>query len=152
MNSCIFVPYIQQPTHVFDSSATFIVNIFMNSFEFFTALRNILCQLGDHQLQFLVLKDFMVSYRSRHEQIFKRIYTFFNNSEFKNRISQIDCKTLNNSHDVNSCFEKSFNILSRVWMTMDQSKNYQKRSSLSIANHGFIIICDILCASRTLAL
>ena len=101
MTSCFFIPYIQQPTRVFGSSATLIDNIFMNSVEFVTVSSNLLCQPADHLLQLLVLKDFRVSYRPKHEQIFKRNYRFFNNNEFKNKINQIDWKTLFDSHDMN---------------------------------------------------
>ena len=101
MTSCLSIPYIQQPTRVFGSSATLIDNIFMNSVEFVTVSSNLLCQPADHLLQHLVLKDFRVSYRPKHEQIFKRNYRFFNNNEFKNKINQIDWKTLFDSHDMN---------------------------------------------------
>ena len=67
MTCCFFVPYIQQPTRVVGSSATLIDNIFVNSVEFVTVSGNLLCQLADHLLQFLVLKDFRVSYRRKHE-------------------------------------------------------------------------------------
>ena len=60
--TCFFVSYIQQPTHVVGSSATTTDNIFMNSVAFITISGNLVCQLGDHLLQFLVLKDFRVSY------------------------------------------------------------------------------------------
>ena len=55
MSSCFFVPYIQQPTRVVDSSATLIDN--MSSVEFATVSGNLLCQPADHLLKFLVLKD-----------------------------------------------------------------------------------------------
>ena len=99
--TCFYVPYVQQPTHVVGSSTKLIDNIFMNCLEFITVSGNLLCQLADHLLQFLVLKDFRVSYRPKHEQIFKRNYRFFNNNEFKNEINQIDWKTLFYSHDMN---------------------------------------------------
>ena len=67
MTCCFFVPYIQQPTRVVGSSATLIDNIFVNSVEFVTVSGKLLCQLADHLLQFLVLKDFRVSYRRKHE-------------------------------------------------------------------------------------
>ena len=54
--------------------------------------------------QYIVIpffKDLRVSYRPKHEQIFKRDYTFFNNNEFKNEINEIDRKTLFDSHDMN---------------------------------------------------
>ena len=80
MTSCFFVSYIQQPTRVVGPSATLIDNIFINSHEFVTFSDNLLCQLADHPWQFLALNDFRVSYKPKHEQIFKRDYTFFNNN------------------------------------------------------------------------
>ena len=101
MTSCFLVPYIQQPARVVGSSATLVDNIFMNCVKFVTASGNLLCQLAEHLLQFFVLKDFRVSYRSKHEQIFKHNYKFFNNNEFKNEINLIYWKTLFDSHDMN---------------------------------------------------
>ena len=101
MTSCFFVPYIQQLARVVGSSATLLDNIFMNCVKFVTASGNLLCQLADHLLQFFVLKDFRVSYRSKHEQIFKHNYRFLNNNEFINEINLIDWKTLFDSHDMN---------------------------------------------------
>ena len=115
MTSCFFVPYIQEPTRVVRSFATLIDNILMNSVEFVTVSGNLLCQLADHLFQFLVLKDFRVSYRPKHEQIFKRNYRFFNNNEFKNKINQIDWKTLFDSHDMNICFGKFLHILTCIF-------------------------------------
>ena len=60
-------------------------------------------------------KDFRVSCRPKHEQIFKRNYIFFNNIEFKNEINQIDWKILFDSLDINLCFEKFLNILTCVF-------------------------------------
>ena len=86
MAFCFFVPYIQQRTRVVGSSSTLIDNIFVNSIEFVTVSSNLLRQLADHLLQFSVFKDFRVSYRPKHEQIFKCNYTFFNNNEFKTKL------------------------------------------------------------------
>ena len=80
MTSCFCFPYIQQPTRVVGSCTTFIGNIFMNSLE--------LCQLDDHLLKFLVLKDFRVSYESKHEQIFKRNYTFLVTMNLKMKLTK----------------------------------------------------------------
>ena len=63
----------------------------------------------------LSLKDFRVSYRAKHEQIFKRNYRFFDNNEFKSEINQIDWKTLSDSHDMNLCFEKFLHVLTCVF-------------------------------------
>ena len=55
MTSSFFVPYIQQPAGVVDSSATHIDNIIMNFFEFAPVSGNLLYQLADHLLQFLAV-------------------------------------------------------------------------------------------------
>ena len=99
----------------------------MNSVEFVTVSGNLLCQLADHLLQFLVLKDFRVSYRPKHEQIFKRNYRFFNNNEFKNEINQIDWKTLFDSHDMNLCFGKFLHILTCVFDDYAPIKKLSKK-------------------------
>ena len=96
-------------------SVTLIGNILINPLEFVTTSGNLLCQLADHLLQFLVLKDFRVSYNSKYEQVLKRNYTCFNNNEFKNKINQIDRKTSFDSPDRNLCFEKLLNILNSVF-------------------------------------
>ena len=46
---------VSLPTHVVGSSTTPIDNIFINFLEFVTVSGNLLCQLVDHLLQFLVL-------------------------------------------------------------------------------------------------
>ena len=82
-------------------NATLTESIFINAIEFVTVSGNLLCQLADHLLQFLVFKDSTVFYRLKHEQIFKRNCLFFNNNKLKNEINQIDCKALFDSHDMN---------------------------------------------------
>ena len=110
-------------------------NIFMNSVEFVTVSSNLLCQLVDHLLQFFVLKDFRVSYRPKHEQIFKCNYRSFNNNEFKNEINQIDWKTLFGSFCI---------FVFAFLMTMHhQSRKYRKRRNLSLTNQGLTITYDI---------
>ena len=78
-------------------------------------------------MQFLVLKDFRVSYRPKHEQIFKRNYGFFNNNEFKNEVNQIDWKALFDSHDMNLCFEKFLHILTCVFDDHARIKKLSKK-------------------------
>ena len=46
-------------------------------------------------MQLLVLKEFRISCKPKHEQIFKQNYTFSNNNEFKNEINQIDIIEIN---------------------------------------------------------
>ena len=115
MTSCFFCSLYSATSMCCWFIRKLVDNIFMNSVEFVTVSGNLLCQLADHLLQFLVLKDFRVSYMPKHEQIFKRNYRFFNNNEFKNEINQIEWKTLFDSHDMNLCFEKFLHILTCVF-------------------------------------
>ena len=71
---------------------------------------NLLCQLVDHLLQFLVLKVFRVSYRPTHEQIFKRNYKFFNNNESKETGKKPHLTAM-----IWICFAKFINILTCVF-------------------------------------
>ena len=82
-------------------NATLRDSILVKAIGFVTVSGNLLCQLADHLLQFLVLKDLTVSYRPKYEQIFKRNCTFFDSNKFKRKINQIDWKTLFDIHDMN---------------------------------------------------
>ena len=108
---CFFAPHIQQSVLIIGSSTILKNNIFLESLEFLTFSCNLLCPFADHLLQFLVLKDFRVSYQPKYEQISEHNYTFFNDNAFKSKINQIDWKTLFDSHDMNLCFEKYLKIL-----------------------------------------
>ena len=100
----------------------------MNSVEFVTVSDNLLCQLADHILQFVVLKDFTVSYRPKHKQICKSNYRFFNNNEFKNEINEIYWKTFFDSYDMNLCFEKNLHILTCVFDDHTSMKKLSKKA------------------------
>ena len=104
MTSCFFCSLYSATSMCCWLIRKLVDNIFMNSVEFVTVSGNLLCQLADHLLQFLILKDFRVCYWLKHEQIFKGNYAFFNSNEFKNEINQIDSKTVFYSHDMNLCF------------------------------------------------
>ena len=82
----------------------------MNSVEFFTVSGNLLCQLANHLLQFLVV----------YEQIFKHNYRFFYNNEFTNENNQIDWKTSFDSHDMNLCFDRFLHILKKEKSLIDK--------------------------------
>ena len=99
----------------------------MNSVEFVIVSGNLLCQLADLLLQFFVLRDFRVSYRSKHEQIFKRNYRLFNNNEFEKEINQIDWKTLFDSHDINLCFQNFLHIVICVFGDHAPIKKFSKK-------------------------
>ena len=108
MTSCFFCSLYSATSMCCWFIRKLVDNIFMNSVEFVTVSGNLLCQLADHLLQFLILKDFRVCYWLKHEQIFKGNYAFFNSNEFKNEINQIDSKTVFYSHDMNLCFWEIF--------------------------------------------
>ena len=64
MNSNYLLPYILQPTHVTDRSATLIDNIFANTFNFNALSGNLVITISDHFLQFLIIEDLKVNYAS----------------------------------------------------------------------------------------
>ena len=125
--SCFFAVNMQQHTRVVGLSTTLINNIFMNSVKLVTGSDNILCQLADHLLQFLVLKDFRVSNKPKHDQIFERNYGFFNNNEFKNEIIQIDWKILFDIPDIILCFQKFLHTLAGVSDDHETIKKLSKK-------------------------
>ena len=66
-----------------------------------------------------------MSYKPKYEQMSEHDYTFFNKNTFKSKINQIDLKTLSDSHDMNSCFEKYFKILTCIFD--DNKETIEKR-------------------------
>ena len=63
MVSHYLLPHILHPTRVTDHSATTIDNIFSDNVESDTVAGNILSQITEHFLQFLIVKNMAVDYR-----------------------------------------------------------------------------------------
>ena len=114
LSSQFFSPYILQPTRL--QSKSLIDNIFFNSLEYQSNSGNILIEISDHLIQFLILEGF-VRHRSLPEiNMYKRDFNHFNEREFNEVvINGIDweriCVLENNDPDL-SCrnFLNTFNF------------------------------------------
>ena len=57
LSSSFFTPYVLQPTRL--ASKTLIDNIFFNSLEYQSYSGNILIEIADHLIQFIILEGFV---------------------------------------------------------------------------------------------
>ena len=57
MSSSFFTPFVLQPTRL--QSKTLIDNIFFNSLEYLTNSGNLLIELSDHLIQFLLIEGYV---------------------------------------------------------------------------------------------
>ena len=86
MSSHYFAPYILQPTRL--SSKTLIDNILFNSLEYHSNSGNLLYELSDHLIQFLILEGFVKERGIPDMNIYKRDMSNFNEREFEELIIQ----------------------------------------------------------------
>jgi exonuclease III len=84
MSSYFYTPFILQPTRL--RSKTLIDNIFMNSLEYTATSGNILRELSDHLVQFLILEGFSKERSLPDTNIFKRDMTNFCDREFEDAV------------------------------------------------------------------
>ena len=96
-----YSPFILQPTRL--RSKTLIDNIVFNSLEYHSNSGNLLVEMSDHLIQFLVLEGFVKELKPPKIDFFKRDLKFFNEREFKaevidkvdwNNICKLDQKKL----------------------------------------------------------
>ena len=100
-----YSPFVLQPTRL--RSKTLIDNILFNSLEYQSNSGNLLVELSDHLIQFLVLEGFVKELKPPKIDLFKRDLKFFNEREFKAEvIDKVDwnntCKLNQNNPDI-SC-------------------------------------------------
>ena len=70
-----------QPTRL--QSKSLIDNIFFNSLEYHSNSGNLLIELSDHLIQFLILEGFLKERTLPEVNIFKRDFNHFNDGEFE---------------------------------------------------------------------
>ena len=78
--SHFFAPYILQPTRL--QSKSLIDNIFFNSLEYHSNSGNILIEISDHLIQFLILEGFVRDRSLPEINMYKRDFKHFNEREF----------------------------------------------------------------------
>ena len=79
-----FSPYVLQPTRL--QSKTLIDNIFFNSLEYQSRSGNLLIELSDHLMQFLILEGFVKKGKRPTVNLLKRDFKKFNEREFHNEV------------------------------------------------------------------
>ena len=88
LSSSFFTPYVLQPTRL--ASKTLIDNIFFNSLEYQSYSGNILIEIADHLIQFLILEGFVKERTIPKINLFKRDFSNFNDDEFKKAVNELN--------------------------------------------------------------
>ena len=88
LSSVSFTPFILQPTRL--HSKTLIDNIFFNSLEYESSSGNLLIEISDHLIQFLILEGYIKERSIPEINIFKRDFSNFVEDEFKETIQNLD--------------------------------------------------------------
>ena len=98
------LPYNLHPTRVTEHSATVIDNIFSNTTDCESTSGNILCQISDNFLQFIIVEKCSINYKSC--SFAKRDHSNFNGDDFVDDYSSLD---LNRLHDDDASVDTKFN-------------------------------------------
>ena len=109
-----YSPFVLQPTRL--RSKTLIDNIVFNSLEYHSNSGNLLIEISDHLIQFLILEGFVKELKPPKVDLFKRDFKFFNSREFSDEvINKVDwnniCKLDQKNPDI-ACknFYDTFNF------------------------------------------
>ena len=108
MTSCLFTPFILQPTRL--SSETLIDNIFFNSLEFSSYSGNLLIEIFDHLLQFIIFEVFLKEKRIPEINLYM-ILKSFNHTSVKFQAFLSNFKNL----PFATFFTGDFNAHSQFW-------------------------------------
>ena len=121
LSSYFFTPHILQPTRL--GSKTLIDNIFFNSLEYSSISGNLLYELSDHLIQFLILED-LINYRvSIRSNLYKRDFSNFSEREFEETvINGINWNALLHSN-ANDSFAVFYN---QIEYHLDEMAPYKK--------------------------
>ena len=110
LSSNFFTPYVLQPTRL--HSKTLIDNLFFNSLEYTSFSGNLLIEISDRLIQFLILEGFIKEKPITILNIFKRDYSNFNENEFKEAGDRLDWLSVVdiNQKDPNRSLNNIYNI------------------------------------------
>ena len=84
LSSLFFTPYVLQPTRLHYN--TLIDNIFFNSLEYLSNSGNLLIEISNHLIQFLILEGFVTETALPEINLFKRDFRNFNEREFHDEV------------------------------------------------------------------
>ena len=100
MNSDVYLPQINLPTRITDTTMTLIDNIFTNTMNYNSFSINILIQIAEHLSQFLWVDTSKIEYQKL--DIYKRDYSNFNDQSF---IEDISIQNWHDEYDdPNDCY------------------------------------------------
>ena len=152
MSSYFYTPFILQPTRL--RSKTLIDNIFLNSLDYTATSGNILRELSDHLIQFLVLEGFSKERCLPNINIYKRDMSKFSDREFEEVVinglnwDEICMLRFNDSNVAFSSFNntvnfyldemspykkvtlKEFRLMLKPWITTDILNKCKERDKL----------------------
>ena len=80
-SSYFFTPFILQPTRL--RAKTLIDNIFLNSLDYSSTSGNLLYELSDHLVQFIILENFSKERKLPETDFYKRDYSNYSDAEFE---------------------------------------------------------------------
>ena len=111
LSSNFFTPYGLQPTRL--HSKTLIDNLFFNSLEYTSFSGNLLIEISDHLIQFLILEGSIKERPIPILNIFKRDYSNFNENEFKEAVDRLDWHSIVdiNQKDPNRSLNNFYNSI-----------------------------------------
>ena len=129
LSSHFFTPYILQPTRL--HSKTLIDNIFFNSLEYQSHSGNLLIEISDHLIQFLILEGFIKEQHLPEHNLFKRDFSHFNEREFEEIVLNMNWENICNlsKNDPNlSCN----NFFSSITYQLDEFAPFKKVTKMNI--------------------
>ena len=149
--STFFTPFILQPTRL--HSKTLIDNIFFNSSEYQSVSGNLIIEISDHLIQFLILEGFIKESSLPETNLFKRDIRNFNEREFEETVLKMNWQNICNlqSNDPNiSCnnyfnsitylldefapfrkvTRKEYKLMLKPWISKEILRKYKERDSI----------------------
>ena len=151
-SSHFFTPHVLQPTRL--RSKTLIDNIFLNSLEYSANSGNLLYELSDHLIQFLILEGFSKERSLPENNLYKRDYSNYSDAEFEetvingvnwDEICMLRLKnpsvSVKNFHDtihfhldemapLKNVTLKQYRLMIKPWITKDILKKCDERNNL----------------------
>ena len=123
LSSHFFTPFILQPTRL--NSKTLIDNIFFNSLEYQSISGNLLIEISDHLIQFLILEGFIKERTVAEINLFKRDLSHFNEREFEEAVNNMYWEQICNleMNDPNLSCNNFFNSITYL---LDEFAPYKK--------------------------
>ena len=123
MTSHFFTPYILQPTRL--HSKTLIDNIFFNSLEYHSKSGNLLIEISDHLMQFMIVDGFIKEKFVPESNLYKRDFSNFNEREFVETIHNMNWVEICNLNKFDPNFSCS-NFFNNIIYSLDEFAPFKK--------------------------